>query len=74
MAVKLSILFAGRPLPPRNLPSIHFCSRPRVEPRAIVRLEGLGTLNKSNDLIGTRNTRSSGYAADRMKTRKLISE
>jgi hypothetical protein len=54
MAVRLSALRAGRALPPRNLPGTHFCWRlSRVDPSAIVRLEGLGQLKKIH-LIETR--------------------
>jgi hypothetical protein len=53
MAVRLSALHAGRPLPPGIflvLISVKGC----VDPRAIMQLEGLGQLKKSNDLIGNR--------------------
>jgi hypothetical protein len=58
MAVRLSTLRAGRPLPPGT--SLALISvRGSVDPRAIVRLEVLGQLKKkkSNDLIrnGTRD-------------------
>jgi hypothetical protein len=43
MAVRLSVLRAGRPLPPRKIPGIHF-SWGGVDPMAIVQLEGLGKL------------------------------
>jgi hypothetical protein len=51
-----SALRAGRPLPPeRFLVLISLISvRDRVDPRAIMLLEGLGQLKKSNDLIGDR--------------------
>jgi hypothetical protein len=53
MAVRLSALCAGHPLAPgRYLTLISI--RRWVDPRAIVRLEGLGQLKNSNDLIGTR--------------------
>jgi hypothetical protein len=41
MAVRLSALRAGRPLPSRKIPGSHFW----IIPRFIVRLEGLGQLN-----------------------------
>jgi hypothetical protein len=44
-AVRLSALRAGRPLPPRKIPGTHFYEN-WVDPRAIVRLEGLGQLKK----------------------------
>jgi hypothetical protein len=53
MAVRLSAILAGRSLPQGKflvLISVTGC----VDPRAIVRLEGLGQLRKSNDFIGTR--------------------
>jgi hypothetical protein len=53
MAVRLSVLRAGRPLPPRRflvLISVKGC----MDPMARVRLEGLGQLKKSNDFIGNR--------------------
>jgi hypothetical protein len=44
------------PFTPRNLPGTHFCSRLSrpVDHRAIVRLEGLGKLKKSNEPIRNR--------------------
>jgi hypothetical protein len=53
MAVKFSALRAGRPfLPGRFLTLIYV--RGRVDPRAIVVLEGLDQLKKSSNLIGIR--------------------
>jgi hypothetical protein len=54
MAVRLSALHAGRPLPPGRF-LVLISVRVWVDPRAIVRLEELGELEKSNDLIGTRS-------------------
>jgi hypothetical protein len=50
MAVRLSALSAGRPLPIRKF-LVLISVRGRVELRVIVRLEGLGQLKKSDDLI-----------------------
>jgi hypothetical protein len=53
MAVRLSALRAGRPLPPRKIPGIHFCqklSRPKGHSTAV----GIRSIKKSNDLIVTR--------------------
>jgi hypothetical protein len=52
MAVRLSALRAGRPLPPGRF-MVLICVRGSVDPRAIVRLEELGKLKKFH-LIGTR--------------------
>jgi hypothetical protein len=55
MAVKLLTLRAGSPLPPGIflvLISVVGC----VDPRAVMRLEGLGQLKKSNDLIENRTS------------------
>jgi hypothetical protein len=46
MAVRLSASCAGRPLPPGTL-LVLISLRGGVDPRAIVRLEGLGQLKKS---------------------------
>jgi hypothetical protein len=48
--VKLSALCAGRPLPPGRF-LVPISVRARVNPRDIVRLEGVGDLKESNDLI-----------------------
>jgi hypothetical protein len=53
MGVRLSALRAGRPLPARKFLVLVYV-RGRVDPTAIVRLEGLGQLKRSNDLIGKR--------------------
>jgi hypothetical protein len=55
MAVRLSALRAGHPLPPGRF-LVLFSVRGWVDPRAIVRLEGVGKLKKkkSNDLTGNR--------------------
>jgi hypothetical protein len=47
MAVRLSALRAGRPLPPPERFMVLISVRGRVDTRAIVRLEGLGQLKKS---------------------------
>jgi hypothetical protein len=53
MAVRLSALRAGSPLPAGRF-VVLISVRGWADPRAIVRLEGLGQLNKSNELIGNR--------------------
>jgi hypothetical protein len=45
MAVRLSALRAGLPLPSRKIPGTHFCQRLSRPPG---RLEGLGQIEKSN--------------------------
>jgi hypothetical protein len=52
MAARLPALRAGHPLPSRIF-LVLISVRGWFDPRAIVRLEGLGQLKKSNDLIGT---------------------
>jgi hypothetical protein len=51
MAVRLSALRAGRALPPKHFLVCSFV-KDRVNPRAIVRLEGLGKLEKKLSLNG----------------------
>jgi hypothetical protein len=53
MAVRLSALYVGHPNYPRRF-LLLVSIRGRVDPRAIVQLEGLGELKKANDLIGNR--------------------
>jgi hypothetical protein len=55
MAVRPSALLSGLSLPPRRFLILIFV-RGWVEPRAIVRLEALGQLEKSNDVIMNRNS------------------
>jgi hypothetical protein len=54
ITVRLSALRAGRPLTPPGKFLIVISVRGWVDPRAIVRLEGLGKLKKSTELIVTR--------------------
>jgi hypothetical protein len=54
MAVRLSALRAGSPLLPRKF-LVVISVRGWVDTRAIVWLEGIGELKKSNEIIGTRN-------------------
>jgi hypothetical protein len=61
MAVRLSALLAGRPLPPGRL-LVLISVTDWVEPRAITRLEELGKLEKkSGDLIGNRTRNRTDY-------------
>jgi hypothetical protein len=53
MAVRLSALSTGSPLPPGKF-LVLISVRGWVDLRVIVRLEGLGQLEKSNNLIGDR--------------------
>jgi hypothetical protein len=59
MAVSLSALRAGCPLPPGRFLVLVYV-RGLVDPKAIVRLEGLGQLKKFSDLIGNRTRDLSG--------------
>jgi hypothetical protein len=54
MAVRLSALRAGRPLPPGKFQEYSWYSF-LLEVEATPGLEGLGQLKKSNDLIGIRS-------------------
>jgi hypothetical protein len=54
MAIKLSAVRSGRPLPQERF-LVLICVRGCVDPRAIVRLEGLDQLKKSRNLIGIRS-------------------
>jgi hypothetical protein len=54
MAVWLSTLRAGHPLPPGRF-LVLISVRGIVDPKAIVRLEELSKLKKSNDLIGNQS-------------------
>jgi hypothetical protein len=54
MAVSLSALLAGRPLPPERF-LVPISVRGRVNPKAIVWLEGLGKLKQST-LLGLEPT------------------
>jgi hypothetical protein len=55
MAVRLSALSAGRPLPPGRF-LVLISVRGRVDPRAIVRLEGLGQLRNGMAASGNAET------------------
>jgi hypothetical protein len=53
MAVRLSALRAGRPLPPRKIPGTHFCySLSRTQDRSAA--GRMRSIEKYNDLIGNR--------------------
>jgi hypothetical protein len=54
MTVRLPAIRAGRSLTHRKIPGTHFCLR-LSRPQAIMRLEGIGQLKKSNDLIKDRS-------------------
>jgi hypothetical protein len=62
MAIRLSALKAGRALLSRNsfMLLVLISVRGSVNPKVIARLEGLGTLKKFNDVIGTRTRKPSG--------------
>jgi hypothetical protein len=53
MAVSLSALRAGRPLPPRKIPGTHFCER-LSRPQGHSAAGRIRSIEKSIDLIGTR--------------------
>jgi hypothetical protein len=54
MAVRLSALSAGRPLPARKIPGPHLCYR-LSQPQGHSAAERIWSIEKSNDLIGNRN-------------------
>jgi hypothetical protein len=54
MAVKLSALRAGRPLPPRKIPGTQFCYR-LSRPQGHSAAGRMKPIEKSNNLIGNRN-------------------
>jgi hypothetical protein len=58
MAVRLPALRAGRPVPPGRF-LVLISVRSRVDPRAIVRLEGLGQLKNPMTLSGIEHRPSS---------------
>jgi hypothetical protein len=72
MAVRLSALGAGSPLPPGRFLVLIYVSG-WVDPRAIVRLEGLGQLNKSNYLNrnGTRDLPACSVWLNQLRYRAL---
>jgi hypothetical protein len=50
MVMRMSVLWAGLPLPPRRF-LVLISVRGSVDPMAIVRLEGLGKLKKSDCIV-----------------------
>jgi hypothetical protein len=53
MAVRLSVLRAGCPLPPRKIPGTHFCQR-LSRPKGHSATGRIRSIEKSSDLIGNR--------------------
>jgi hypothetical protein len=53
MAVKLSALCAGRPLPPRKIPGTHICQR-LSRPQGHNAAGRIRSIEKSNDPIGNK--------------------